>query len=95
MAGLNIRWLPWSGFRASSSACCWAGGSFELHRFAHRLGLGLDPTGITAQLNDGCIYDNYSDFEACNDFLAGDQNIEDESWDIDFGKFLDRWPELG
>ena len=52
------------------------------------LGLGLDPTGITAQLNDGGIYDNYSDFEACNDFL-------DERWDIDFGKCLDRWPELG
>jgi len=59
------------------------------------LGLGLDPTGISAQLNDGGIYDNYSDFEACNDFLAGDQNIEDERWDIDFGKCLDRWPELG
>ena len=46
------------------------------------LGLGLDPTCITAQLNDGGIYDNYSDFEACNDFLAGDQNIEDERWDM-------------
>ena len=46
------------------------------------LGLGLDPTGITAQLNDGGIYDNYPDFEACNDFLAGDQNIEDERWDM-------------
>ena len=35
------------------------------------LGLGLDPTGITTQLNDGGIYDNYSDFEACKDFLTG------------------------
>ena len=59
------------------------------------LGWGLDPTGITAQLNAGGIYDNYSDFEACNDFLAGDQKIEDERWDIDFGKCLYRWPELG
>ncbi len=36
------------------------------------LGLGLNPTGITAQLNDGGIHDNYLDFEACKDFLAGD-----------------------
>ena len=32
------------------------------------LGLGLDPTGITAQLNDCGIYDNYSDFEASTTF---------------------------
>ena len=47
-----------------------------------------------AQLDGGNPCDKYTDFEACQDFLDGDQNIEKERWDIDFGKCLDRWPEL-
>ena len=58
------------------------------------LGLGLAPTTARAQFDSGGIYDNYTEFEACHDFLDGDQNIEDERWDIDFSKCLDQWPEL-
>ena len=58
------------------------------------IGLALDPTCARAQLDGGNPYDNYTDFEACQDFLDGDQNIKDERWDIDFSKCLDRWPEL-
>ena len=63
------------------------------------IGLALDPICARAQLDGGNPYDNYTDFEACQDFLDGDQNIEKERWDIDFGKCLDRkcldrWPEL-
>ena len=58
------------------------------------LGLSVDPTTAWAQFDGGNPYDNYTDFEACHDFLDGDQNIEDERWDIDFSKCLDRWPEL-
>ena len=59
------------------------------------LGLGLVPTA--AKADDGPstdLYANYTHFEACHAFLDGDQNIEDERWDIDFSKCLDRWPEL-
>ena len=59
------------------------------------LGLGLNPTDAKAQ--DGAsndLYANYTYFEACHAFLDGDQMIEDERWDIDFSRCLDRWPEL-
>ena len=59
------------------------------------LGLAIDPTSAKAQLDDGGIYDNYTDYEACNAFLSGDQNIEEELWNIDFSDCLDRWPEKG
>ena len=52
---------------------------------------------LTAKANDApgsSLYDNYTHFEACKDFLDGDQMIEDERWDIDFSKCLDQWPEL-
>ena len=58
------------------------------------LGLGLNPTAAKAQDEPGGLYDNYTHFEACKDFLDGDQMIEDERWDIDFSRCLDRWPEL-
>ena len=58
------------------------------------IGLALDPICARAQLDGGNPYDNYTDFEACQDFLDGDRNIEKERWDIDFVKCLDRWPEL-
>ena len=51
----------------------------------------------TAKAQYGCgadPYINYTHFEACHDFLDGDQNIEEERRDIDFSKCLDRWPEL-
>ena len=60
------------------------------------LGLVLNPTDAKAQ--DGVsndLYANYTYFEACHAFLDGDQMIEDERWDIDFSRCLDRWPELG
>ena len=59
------------------------------------LGLSVNPTAAKAQdgpSND--LYANYTYFEACHAFLDGDQMIEDERWDIDFSKCLDRWPEL-
>ncbi len=56
--------------------------------------LVLDPTGAKAQFDGGGLYENYTDFEACHNFLDGDQNIKEERWDIDFSKFLDRWSEL-
>lgn len=46
-----------------------------------------------AQDKPGGLYGNYTHFEACKDFLDGDQMIEDERWDIDFSRCLDRWPE--
>ena len=59
------------------------------------LGLGLVPTAAKAHDGPGTDpYANYTHFEACHAFLDGDQNIEDERWDIDFSKCLDRWPEL-
>ena len=58
------------------------------------IGLALDPMCARAQLDGGNPCDKYTNFEACQDFLDGDQNIEKERWDIDFGKCLDRWPEL-
>ena len=59
------------------------------------IGLGVDPTAAKAQYGYGTDpYANYTHFEACHAFLDGDQNIEDERWDIDFSKCLDRWPEL-
>jgi len=59
------------------------------------IGLGVDPTAAKAQYGCGADpYANYTYFEACHAFLDGDQNIEDERWDIDFSKCLDRWPEL-
>ena len=42
------------------------------------IGLALDPMCARAQLDGGNTYDNYTDFEACQDFLDGDQNIEKE-----------------
>ena len=33
-------------------------------------------------------------FEACHEFLGGDQDIEKERRDIDFSECLDLWPEL-
>ena len=59
------------------------------------LGLAIDPTGAKAQLDDGAIYDNYTDYEACNAFLDGDENIEEEVWNIDFSDCLDHRPEQG
>ncbi len=60
------------------------------------LGLVLDPTAAKAQYGCGSDpYVNYTHFEACQDFLDGDQNIEEERRDIDFSKCLDSWPELG
>mgnify|MGYP001469979610 CR=1 FL=1 len=60
------------------------------------LGLILDSTAGKAQYGCGADpYVNYTYFEACQDFLDGDQNIENERRDIDFSKCLDRWPELG
>ena len=58
------------------------------------IGLGLDPTAAGAQLNNGGLYDNYTEFDACKDFRDGDKNIEEERWDINFNKCLERWPEL-
>ena len=59
------------------------------------IGLAMDPMCAKAQYGCGADpYINYTHFEACHDFLDGDQNIEKERWDIDFGKCLDRWPEL-
>ena len=46
-----------------------------------------------AQDKPGGLYGNYTHFEACKDFLDCDQMIEDERWDIDFSRCLDRWPE--
>ena len=61
------------------------------------LGLMVVLVSPTAKADDGpgSLYDNYTYFEACHAFLDGDQMIEDERWDIDFSKCLDRWPELG
>ena len=59
------------------------------------LGLAIDPTGAKAQLDDGGIYDNYTDDEACQVFLDGDETIEQELWNIDFSDCLDRLPEKG
>ena len=59
------------------------------------LGLAIDPTGAKAQLDDGGIYDKYTDDEACQAFLDGDETIEQELWNIDFSDCLDRWPEKG
>ena len=45
----------------------------------------------------GCgaeTYVNYTHFEACHEFLGGDQDIEKERRDIDFSECLDLWPEL-
>ena len=56
-------------------------------------GMTLCSTGVVAQFDDGGLYDNYTDFQACQDYLDGDENIEGERWDIDFGNCLDRWPE--
>ncbi len=60
------------------------------------LGLMVLLVSSTAKAQDepGGLYDNYTHFEACHDYLDGDQNIEDERWDIDFSKCLDRWPEF-
>ena len=52
----------------------------------------------TAKAQYGCgaeTYVNYTHFEACKDYLDGDQNIEDERSEINYSKCLDRWPELG
>ena len=57
-------------------------------------GMTLCSTGVVAQFDDGGLYDNYTDFQACQDYLDGDENIEGERWDIDFGNCLDRWPEM-
>ena len=59
------------------------------------LGLAIDPTGAKAQLDDGGIYDNYTNDEACQAFLDGDEAVEQELWNIDFSDCLDRWPEKG
>ena len=59
------------------------------------LGLAIDPTGAKAQLDDGGIYGNCIDDEACQAFLDGDENIEQELWNIDFSDCLDRWSEKG
>ena len=60
------------------------------------LGLGLDPAGAVAGVfDDGGFYESFTDFEACNEFLIGDKDIEEERWDIDFSNCLERWPELG
>ena len=60
------------------------------------IGLALDPMCAKAQYGCGAeTYVNYTHFEACKDYLDGDQNIEDERSEINYSKCLDRWPELG
>ena len=51
----------------------------------------------TAKAQYGCgaeLYVNYTHFEACHEFVGGDQDIEKERRDIDFSECLDLWPEL-
>ena len=59
------------------------------------LGLGIDPIGSKAQLDDGGLYDNYTDHEACMVYLGGDKKIEEERWDIDFANCIELKMERG
>ena len=59
------------------------------------LGLAIDPIGSKAQLDDGGLYDNYTDYEACKAYLGGDQRIQDERWDIDFANCIELKIEKG
>ena len=59
------------------------------------IGLTLNPLGAKAQYGCGADpYVNYTHFEACHEFLGGDQDIEKERRDINFSECLDLWPEL-
>lgn len=46
------------------------------------------------QLDEGNLYDNYSDFEACKAFLVGDDNISGEMWTTDLNTCQERGPEV-
>ncbi len=59
------------------------------------LGLGIDPIGSKAQLEDGGLYDNYTNHEACMASLGGDKKIEEERWDIDFANCIELKMERG
>jgi len=59
------------------------------------LGLGIDPIGSKAQLDDGCLCNNYTDHEVCMAYLGGDKKIEEERWDIDIGNCIELRMERG
>ena len=59
------------------------------------LGLGIDPIGSKAQLEDGGLYDNYTNHEACMDSLGGEKRIEEERWVIDFASCIELKMERG
>ena len=59
------------------------------------LGLGIDPIGSKAQLEDGGLYDNYTNHETCMASLGGDKKIEEERWDIDFANCIELKMERG
>ena len=59
------------------------------------LGLGIDPISSKAQLEDGELYDNYTNHEACMASLGGEKKIEEERWDIDFAGCIELKMERG
>jgi len=59
------------------------------------LGLGIDPTGSKAQLDDGGLDDNYTNHEACTAHFGGDKEIEEERWNIDFANCIELKMERG
>ena len=59
------------------------------------LGLGIDPIGSKAQLEDGGLYDNYINHEACMADLGVDKKIEEERWDVDFAYCIELKMERG
>jgi len=59
------------------------------------LGLGIDPIGSKAQLEDGGLYDNYTNHEACMASLGGEKRIEEERCVIDFANCIELKMERG
>ena len=55
--------------------------------------ISINSFAALAHLDQGNLYDNYSDFEACQAFLDGDNNIAAEMWTTDFSTCEERWAD--
>ena len=67
---------------------------FDMKHFGLLITLiSINSIAAVAHLDQGNLYDNYSDFEACQAFLDGDNNIAAEMWTTDFNTCEERWPD--